>query len=135
MVRTFEGHNESILVLNFNIFHNLVASGGYGNTILIWDVRTSKPVNCIMAHARDITSLCFSYDSMYLLSSAGDGFSRIWSMYTGNCKTTLCVDNTSISSFAKFSRNGKFVLVSTLSDLITLWDWNKSEICKKYEGH
>lgn len=43
-----------------------------------------------MAHSHAITSLSFSQDNRHILSSAGDGFTRIWDCFTGDCLITLC---------------------------------------------
>ena len=50
-------------------------------------------------------------------------------MYTGLCKSTLCVDYKNIPTHGKFSVNGKYVLLNTLNNLITLWDWQEADIC------
>ena len=118
-----------------NNYRNIICSGGDDHFILMWDARTEKPINCSMAHANKITSLRFSEDSTNLLSTGADGFTKIWSIYTGICKSTLCKGNFTIDTYSKFTNNSKYILVSTLTDTISLWDWNKSEIVKSYVGH
>ena len=112
----YSGHTYPIQAINFNLFRNLIVSGGSDNVIIAWDSREKKPVNCMMAHSMDITSLSFSLDSNLILSSGQDGFTRIWSLHTGLCKKTLLQDTTAIPSFSHFSSNSKFVLQSTLSN-------------------
>lgn len=36
--------------------------------------------------------------------------------------------------FAKFSPNGKYVLVAALDDTLRLWDYEKPKMMKKYRG-
>ncbi|KRX02271.1 WD40-repeat-containing domain [Pseudocohnilembus persalinus] len=127
-VRSYQGHDKTLLVSDFNQFRNLILTAGYDKTIMLWDQRIAKPVNCILAHAKEITSLQFSDDSTNILSTSYDGFTRIWSTYTGLCQKTICVDNSSTPSYSKFSPNGRFVLLSTLRNLITLWDWRTISI-------
>jgi WD domain, G-beta repeat. len=49
-------------------------SGSADKTILVWDVRTSKPINAILAHSSEITSLDFSHDDTLIISGSTDGF-------------------------------------------------------------
>ena len=37
-------------------------------------------------------------------------------------------------AFAKFSPNGKYVLVATLDDTLRLWDYEKQKMMKIYRG-
>jgi WD40 repeat protein len=52
----------------------LKISGSADKTVLVWDVRTSKPINAILAHSSEITSLDFSHDSTFIVSASTDGF-------------------------------------------------------------
>ncbi|KAJ0982686.1 hypothetical protein J5N97_010941 [Dioscorea zingiberensis] len=38
-------------------------------------------------------------------------------------------------SFAKFSPNGKFILVATLDDTLKLWNYSSGKFLKVYTGH
>jgi WD40 repeat protein len=39
------------------------------------------------------------------------------------------------SSFVKFSPNGKFILVGTLNNTISLWNYSTGKCLKTYTGH
>eukprot|EP01016_Furgasonia_blochmanni_P041432 TRINITY_DN5378_c0_g1_i3.p1 TRINITY_DN5378_c0_g1~~TRINITY_DN5378_c0_g1_i3.p1 ORF type:complete len:219 (-),score=4.19 TRINITY_DN5378_c0_g1_i3:60-716(-) len=52
------------------------------------------------------------------------------------CRAFIIQSASSItSSCAKFSRNGMFALVSSLSSQISLWDFNRGEQLRIYNGH
>ncbi len=43
------------------------------------------------------------------------------------CISTLSTSKVQHMTYAKFTKDSKHVLISTLSNPITLWDWAKSE--------
>lgn len=125
-ISSYQGHNQTILTIAYNLFKNVIVSGGLDHLILSWDVRSEKPVMATMAHALEITSLQFSDDSLNILSTAADGFTRVWSLYNGLCKKTLCYDYNNKPTYSKFSQNGSYIMMQTLNSKISLWDWKKS---------
>ncbi len=52
----------------------MLVSGGADKTILVWDVRTAKPINAILAHSSEIIALDWSYDSSTIVSGSTDGY-------------------------------------------------------------
>jgi WD40 repeat protein len=63
IISRYEGQTQTIQAINFNLFHNLILAGGSEKVIMVYDTRTRNPVNALMAHGQDITSLSFSLDS------------------------------------------------------------------------
>lgn len=50
-------------------------STAHNKTIMIWDSRFNKPINCVLAHSLQITSCKFNDTAMYLVTSAQDNVS------------------------------------------------------------
>jgi len=53
-----------------------------------------------------------------IVSGSHDGSCKIWDNESGKCVKVLIDDKTPAVSFAKFSPNGKFILVATLDDTL-----------------
>ena len=57
-----------------------LATGGYDQTIKIWDAATGKEQKTIKAHLGTVTALSFSPDNQWLASGSTDGVVKIWSV-------------------------------------------------------
>jgi len=81
-------------------------------------VKTGKSVHVIKAHAMPVTSVDFNRDGSLIVSGSHDGSCKIWDTNSGALLKTLIDDKVPAVSFAKFSPNGKFILVATLNDTL-----------------
>lgn len=62
-------------------------------------------------------------------------FSRVWNTTSGECIHTLCDEENIPISYAKFSPNGKYILMSTLDSSLKLMDYTRNKCLKTYVGH
>ncbi|VFQ68575.1 unnamed protein product [Cuscuta campestris] len=124
--KTLRGHTNFVFCVNFNPQSNLIASGSFDETIRIWDVKTGKSVHVIQAHSLPVTAVHFNKDGTMLVSSSHDGSCKTWDPTTGACLKTLINDVDHPVSFAKFSPNGKFILVATRDDTLVSLAFNPS---------
>ena len=65
-----------------------------------------------------VTSVHFNRDGSLIVSGSHDGSCKIWDSSSGTLLKTLIDDKVPAVSFAKFSPNGKFILVATLNDTL-----------------
>lgn len=65
-----------------------------------------------------ITCVHFNRDGSLIVSGSHDGSCKIWETASGKCLKVLIDDRVPAVSFAKFSPNGKFVLVATLDNTL-----------------
>ena len=64
--RTFENGYVHIRCIKFSVDRTILASGSYGDTLLVWDVRTSLPI--LKGHIDIISFITFSPDACKLAS-------------------------------------------------------------------
>lgn len=67
----------------------LLASGGSGQVIHIWDREAGKERSSLTGSRGTITHLAFSADGQRLASTSRDGAIRVWNLRTGNPLLTL----------------------------------------------
>ncbi|KAM3326270.1 hypothetical protein P3S67_001396 [Capsicum chacoense] len=65
-----------------------------------------------------VTSVHFNKDGSLIVLGSHDGSFKIWDMTSGVCLKSLINDKIPAVSFAKFSPNGKFILVATLDNAL-----------------
>ncbi|KAJ4749481.1 WD repeat-containing protein 5 [Rhynchospora pubera] len=135
-VRTLRGHTSYVFCVNFNAQSNLLVSGSFDCTIRMWDVVTGRSVRCIKAHDAPVTALHFVRDASMIVSASHDGSCKVWDAATGSCLKALIEPGKGPAvSFAKFSPNGKFVLVATFDDTLRLCNLANGKSLKVYTGH
>ncbi|OAY63721.1 COMPASS-like H3K4 histone methylase component WDR5B [Ananas comosus] len=134
-VKILRGHTSFVFCANFNPQSNLIASGAFDCTVRIWDVKAGKCVRAIDAHDLPVTSVHFIKDGSIVVSTSHDGSCKIWDVASGKCLKVLIDDKTPAVSFAKFSPNGKFILVATLDDTLKLCNYSTGKFIKIYTGH
>jgi WD40 repeat protein len=77
-VRTLEGHTGLVLSVAFSPDGQLLASGSWDDTVILWDVRTGERVRTLEGHTDDVNSVAFSPDGRLLASGSGDGTVILW---------------------------------------------------------
>ncbi|KAH6772772.1 Transducin/WD40 repeat-like superfamily protein [Perilla frutescens var. frutescens] len=82
-----------------------------------------------------VTSVHFNKDGSLIVSGSHDGSCKIWDAAGGSLLKTLIDEKGPAVSFAKFSPNGKFILVATLDDTLNLWNYSTGKSLKIYTGH
>lgn len=95
----------------------LLALGDNNRTVRIIDVQTGKITTSITSHTDVITTVKYSSDYNYILSTSADGSTRIWNATNGQLITKV----KSGSSTAQFNRSGSLIITTTTESAI-IWD-------------
>ncbi|XP_034690646.1 probable E3 ubiquitin ligase complex SCF subunit sconB [Vitis riparia] len=82
-----------------------------------------------------VTSVHFNHDKSLIVSGSHDCSCKVWAFDTGALLKTLVEDNGPTISFARFSLDGKSILVATLDDTLKLWNYSARKSLKIYTGH
>ena len=89
VAKTLLGHTNFVFCVNFNPRSNLLVSGGYDETVRVWDVArgmvclhvficvtnhlAGQSLKVLPAHSDPVTSVGFSHDGTLIVSCAMDG--------------------------------------------------------------
>src|SRR5207244_11674840 len=66
-----------------------LATGGEGQTVMIWDTKTGAELHVLRAHTGDVFSLAFSGDSQWLATAGEDTTVRICDAKSWELRGTL----------------------------------------------
>jgi len=132
LVRVFEGHTDSIMVIAVSPDgHKALTGGGLDGTIKLWDLNTGELIRSIDAHPTGVFALAFSPDGQQALSGPiGAGNVILWDLETGE----------SIHRFPNLGENSTELIIhpdgssaySAYFELMTL-DLESGEISHQYQ--
>ncbi len=131
---SFKGHTAQIACIAFSPDGKTFATGGFDNTLRLWDTTTGK-AKIIKEHKGWVESLAFSPDGKTIASGSTDATLHLWDSHTGAEKRVIRLSNTepfeenqamrgggkSIVDIA-FSPDGKTIAAAAYDPNIYLWD-------------
>lgn len=76
--KTLEGHTDAVYSVDASPNGKWFTSGGFDQTIKLWDAKTYKPVRSFAGHTKMVLSVAFSPDSNRIASSSLDNLVKLW---------------------------------------------------------
>ncbi|MBD2483552.1 AAA-like domain-containing protein [Planktothrix sp. FACHB-1365] len=117
-LRTFKGHQATVISTVFSPDGKRVVSGGDDHTLKFWDLQ-GKLLHSVDAHTERIWKLAFSPDGQILASASEDGTVKLWTP-EGKAVTTLKGHEGAIWGVA-ISPLGNLIASVSLDDTLRLW--------------
>jgi WD40 repeat protein len=137
----FKGHTGFINSLAFSSDGALLASGGRGPDLKLWDLTklrdrdARKLLADLEGHEDHVTAVAFSPDSKTLFSASLDGTVKLWDVATRKEKATLKVPEGGKLTCMVLSPDGKTVAAGGNFKDIALWDVATLKPLKPLSGH
>ena len=72
------GHTQEIEALTYSPDGKVLVSGGWDNTLKVWDAETGNLLNDFKAHDGSVRCMAFSRDSKMLITGSRDNSIKIW---------------------------------------------------------
>ncbi|GMH34386.1 hypothetical protein BSKO_02220 [Bryopsis sp. KO-2023] len=135
LIQNLQQHTNFVFSVKFNPAGNMLVSGSFDETIHVWDTRACRSIRQMPAHTDPVTSVDVNHDGTLIASSSFDGLVRIWDVSNGSCLKSIIEDDNSPVSFTRFTPNGRFILIMTLSGRLLLKDPESNETKREYHGH
>ncbi|KAM9330055.1 fizzy-related protein homolog isoform 2-T2 [Gastrophryne carolinensis] len=136
--RRLQGHRQEVCGLKWSTDHQLLASGGNDNKLLVWNHSSLTPVQQYTEHLAAVKAIAWSPHQHGLLASGGgtaDRCIRFWNTLTG--QPLQCIDTGSQVCNLAWSKHAN-ELVSThgySQNQILVWKYPSLTQVAKLTGH
>lgn len=117
----FYGHTASARQVVFSPDGRLIASAGWDQTVIVWDVAGGQPAYApLQGHTDVINGVAFGADDL-LASGSKDGTVRLWRASTGEAVGQPLEAGAAVWSIA-FSPDGRLLAAGRADGVIVIWD-------------
>ncbi|MGL1885938.1 MAG: caspase family protein [Reichenbachiella sp.] len=124
------GHENAVQALAISSDGQLLASAGKDQSIILWDVKTTRQLRTFSGHNKSINTLVFNEQNSTLISGGDDKVIRVWNIYSGELLQEISLDFW-VSSIAVNSL-GTQLIVGGGSEKIILIDIESAKFLKEF---
>jgi WD40 repeat protein len=137
LIRTFRGHENIVISLDFSPDGKYLATGSTDGTTIIWEVISGRMVRSLPEGTSNIPdfSIDFSPDGNWLVTGSWDGLVRIWDIHTGEVIQAIRAHDDASPYAVQFSHNGLYVLSGGLDGKLKMFEIDTGSEVKELIGH
>ncbi len=133
LVKTLEGHGNTVRSVAFSPDGKYLASGSVDSTVKLWQVEAAREARTLAGHKDMVTAVAFSPDSRYLASAGIDETVRIWEVNTGREPRTLTGHTSEVYSVS-FSPDGRRLASASLDGTVRIWEFATGLTMRTLQG-
>jgi WD40 repeat protein/serine/threonine protein kinase len=134
VIRTIEGHQDSITAAAISPDDSLILTGSADNTLRIWELATGGFVNTFAGHQNSVTCAVFSMDGTLALTGSRDRTVRLWGVSSGTCLRVLEGHRDTVEAVAIIAEDRKAISASS-DGAIRVWDLATSQCLDIFDEH
>lgn len=112
LLQTLQVHQEEIITACFSPDSKRILTSSKDSTAKLWDIASSSLLQTFHGLPGSKSFAIFSPDGKYILTNSQQQFAILWDTFSGKQKQVLLYDGQTLSETAKFSGDGKFILIT-----------------------
>ncbi|HEY7309480.1 MAG TPA: sigma-70 family RNA polymerase sigma factor [Gemmataceae bacterium] len=125
------GPERWVRAIAFSPDGKLLAAGGSGTSICLFDVATGKRRQRHIGHDGEIFCVALSPDGSTLASGGGDNLIHLWDLKTSQEKARLEGHQHHVSRLA-FTPDGSQLLSCSYDGTVRVWDWRREKETRRF---
>ena len=134
LLRTFEGHSDSIDAVALSADGERALSGSADGTAKLWDTGAGTLLRTFAGHTDWVTAVALSGDGKRVLSGSADGTVRLWDADTGTSLHRL-IGHLDLVRAVALSGDGRRALSGSDDRTLKLWDTATGTLLRTFQGH
>ncbi|MDP7238645.1 MAG: hypothetical protein QGI34_18135, partial [Candidatus Latescibacteria bacterium] len=87
--KSLTNHKHGISSIDFTSNSNLMASGSWDKTVILWSMPACKPKRTLSGHEKAVWDLSFSPDDKIIATASSDNTAKLWRVKDGELLYTL----------------------------------------------
>ncbi|HEY9643340.1 MAG TPA: serine/threonine-protein kinase, partial [Coleofasciculaceae cyanobacterium] len=137
MLKTLDGHTDTVTALDISQESRWLVSGGKDRTLRLWDTVSGTMRWSVEAHRGAITAVAISPDAQSIVSSSEDGTLKVWNLQTGVLMHTLTPPNPTLIPVTAVTYGGKSdrVVSANSNNQLQIWDLRTGQLHRTFAGH
>lgn len=121
-IRSFTGHTDDVLSVQFSKDGKYILSTSADKTIKLWDIATGLIVRTFSGHTNEVMQAVISNDGKKIISGSKDSTIKVWDAMSGTTTMSFSKKNSGWVNSVSFSTNGKHILAGTARGDVQMWD-------------
>jgi small GTP-binding protein len=134
LVRTLEGHEDSVSIVAFNPLGETLATGSSDNTVKLWETRSGLLIRTLEGHGKPVFGAAFDPLGETLATGSLDKKMKLWEPLGGKLLRTLDGNQAWIITVA-FDAQGKMLASAGGDRTVRLWETRSGKLLRTLEGH
>jgi GTPase SAR1 family protein len=134
LLRTLEGHQNTVLSVAFDPQGGTLASGSRDQTVKLWETRSGKLLRTLEGHRGVVWSVAFDPQGGTLASGSSDGTVKLWETRSAELLRTVQGHRGVVWSVA-FGPQGGTLASGSFDGTVKLWEARSGKLLRTLEGH
>jgi hypothetical protein len=134
LLRTLEGHEESVAGIDVSPDGSVAASASWDGTVRLWDLARGTLTQVLVGHEANVAAVRFSADGRAVASAGWDGAVRIWHAESGEALCSLRGHAGNVTAVA-LHPTGRQVASGGEDRTVRIWDPKSRRCLRVLSGH
>ena len=120
-LRTYEGHNSTVLCLAWSSTGAFALSGSRDQTLRVWDIELGRCQRVFEGHKGTVSCVAWGPNERYVLSGSEDQTVRLWDVDSGRCLSVFEGHESEVIA-VMWGANGRSVFSGDEAGVVRIWD-------------
>jgi WD40 repeat protein len=134
LIRTFEGHSNSVKSVAVLSNGKEAISGSEDNTLKLWNIESGECARTFEGHSNSVDSVAVLPNGKEAISGSADSTLKLWNIESGECVRTFEGHSDWVTSVAVLP-NRKEAISGSYDKTLKLWNIESGECVRTFEGH
>src|SRR5919202_4190530 len=134
LLRTLEGHSNSVNAVAVTADDKRAISGSYDHTLKVWDLTTGQELFTLEGHSNSVNAVAITAEGKRAISGSDDNTIKVWDLTTRKEQFTLEGHSDWVNAVA-ITADGTRAISGSYDNTLKVWDLTTGDEQFTLEGH